>query len=197
MKVSLRKSETNMNAAEAYEFISSRISTDVGRFYGDHAGLSIGVGIITKGIRIPFYNEERDVFRTISSTVFVLTHECDVSQENIRPFNDDILVCPLILFENFVNLYNEKFGEASLQSFLDNVAKRNVSRLMYFPPLGGVFEYGAIMFMNAISSTKIRAFQIPSARVAGALSEFGLREVDHVLENHLLRPKDQKLSFHS
>jgi hypothetical protein len=185
-----------MNAQDAYAFVASRLVTDVGRFYGSYEGLSIGAGIIVRNVRIPAYNDERHVFMTISSTVYVMTHECDVAQENIRPFNDDVLVCPLIALERFVPLFEERYGEEGLQSFLDNVAKRNVSRIMYFPVLHSVFEYGAMLYLNAISSTKLSAFELPNVSITGALSEFGLQEVDFLVENHLLRPKDEPLSFH-
>jgi hypothetical protein len=186
-----------MNVQDAYTFIASRIVTDVGRFYGSYEGLSLGAGLIFRGVRVPVYNEERHVFMTATSTVYVMTHECDVAQENIRPFNDDVLVCPLLALENFVPLYEQRYTEAGLQSFLDNVAKRNVSRIMYFPCLHGTFDYGAMLYLNAISSTKLTAFNLPNVSVTGALSEFGLREVDFLLENHFLRPKDEPLAFHA
>jgi hypothetical protein len=184
-----------MKVQDAYKFIVSRLLTDVGRFYGSHAGLSLGAGLIFRGVRVPLYNEERNVFMTVASTVYVMTHECDVAQENVRPLNDDVLVCPLMALEQFVPIYEQRYAESGLKSFLDNVAKRNVYRLMYFPCLRGTFDYGAMLYLNAISSTKVTAFNLPNVSVTGAVSEWGLREVDFLLENHFLRPKDERLAF--
>lgn len=179
----------------AYEYIIEHLQTDVGRFYGTVSHLNIGVGLIFGGIRYPWYNDERHIFQTRRGVVYVMTHECDVTDGNRRPFNDDVLICPIMKFEEFVKVYHCQYGEEKMISFLRNIAQRKVFRLMYFPPLPGELGYGGIMFLNMIANTKISSFSLEGAQRVGALSMFGLFEVDRMLERHLLRPKDQRLSF--
>lgn len=182
-----------LDIKESYEWIEQHLQIDVGRFYGTAQGLSIGTGLLFDRIRYPVYNEEKNVFQTRKGLVYVLTHECDIDQNNIRPFNEDLLVCPIIKLEYFTKLFVEKYGGARLKEFLRNLALRNVSRLMYFPPLHEHLNYGGVIYFNFLGSTKVQAFALEEARKIGALSVFGLSEVDRMLQNHFFREKQQGL----
>jgi len=184
-----------MEIADASIIISEYASMDAGRFYGAPAELSLGAGLIYSGIRYPVFQPEREMFGTRSGAVYVLTHECDVDAENRRPFNDDVVVCPLIPLETFVDVFSEAYPASDLREFLINIAQRRINRILYFPPLPNIFGYGAVLFLNQLAATKISAFERDGSIKVGALSAFGLESVDQVLRNHLFRPKSERLSL--
>jgi hypothetical protein len=90
-----------MDVKDAYEFMMAHLLTDVGRFYGSGQSLSLGAGLLFRGVRYPIYVEATYLFMTVRGMVYVLTHECDVDPNNIRPFNDDVLICPVIPLGDF------------------------------------------------------------------------------------------------
>jgi hypothetical protein len=92
-------------------------------------------------------------------------------------------------------LYEARFNPASLKSFLFNLAQPKISRLMYFPPIASHLEHGGVLYFNQISSTKLKAFGLANVQKVGAVSAFGMFEVDKMLESHLLRAKEEDLSF--
>lgn len=185
-----------MSLASAYDIVSNNLKMDVGRFYGAYDHLSLGAGLIYDGIRFPVYSAEDDAFVTLQGVVHVISHECDTADENQRAFNDDVLITPIITFEEFYSHLVRSYEAGYQVSFLNNLASRNVSRLMYFPPLPTALPYGGVIFLNQITHTKISQFERESAKRIGALSQFGLREFDFFLTRHLLRPKDELLSLH-
>ena len=119
-----------MEITEAYSHVSQHLTIDVGSFFSPGDQLSLGVGKIYTGIRFPIYNEDTEVFSTAVGKVYVLTHECDVDQNNARIFNEDVLICPLIDFVYFIEGYSEALSTEALQSFLVNLAQRNISRVL-------------------------------------------------------------------
>lgn len=147
-----------------------------GRFYSDGTSLALGKGCICAGCVMAIFDPERGLYRTGSGVAYVLTHECDVEQANDRPYNDDLLLCPLLPLEGVVDEMSAEHDDAGLTAFLGNLGARNVSRLTYLPPIAGAFPYGAVMFLNAVTA-------------------FGLREIEYALENHLLRPKADRVAF--
>jgi hypothetical protein len=185
-----------MSLASAYDIIRNNLKMDVGRFYGTYEHLSLGAGLIYDGIRFPVYVEEDDAFVTLQGLVYVLSHECDAADENQRAFNDDVLISPIIKFEEFYTHLLESYDAGNQASFLGHLASRNISRLMYFPPLPPALPYGGVIFLNQITHTKVSQFIRERAKRIGALSQFGLREFDFFLTRHLLRPKDELLSLH-
>lgn len=176
-----------MDAKECYDFINDKVARIAQTFYGEFAHLSLGRGLIYNGILYPLYIEEENRFRTLEGLVYVLSHECDVDQNNIRPYNDDILVCPMTPLEYVVECFAGKDND--LKSFLGHVAKGRMSRLMYFPKIGDVLEYGAMVFWNQICGTKVQAFNREGAQKVAALSFEGLYAVETALRDHFLRPK--------
>lgn len=97
-----------MNVDEAFQYITDKLEFNADRFYGDAEHLSLGRGLIFGGISYPVLEPDGDRFLTAEGIVYVLSHECDVSLDNVRPYNDDILVCPLFPFESFASGY-ERF----------------------------------------------------------------------------------------
>ena len=184
-----------MDVVDAYDVVRKSITFEVGRFFSSGENLSLGKGKGFTGIRFPIYDEQTNVFKTASGLVLVLTHECDVDPENERLFNTEVLICPIINFEHLVEEYSDELQEDNLVSFLSNLGARNISRLFYLPPLPPCLEYGGVLYLNQISSTHVSAFGHDDAKPIFATTAHGLHLFEQVLENHLLRPKAERLAF--
>jgi hypothetical protein len=183
-----------MDVATAYGCLRENLDIDVGSFYSPGQELSLGAGKMYRGVRVPIFNEETFVFQTALSPVYVLTHECDVDQGNDREFNDYVLVCPLIPFERFVQEYCAVWDDEQFRGFLSSLARRRVSRVLYIPPVQEL-SFGALMYLNQITSTHVAALSHEHASPIGAVTTRCLRVIDHFLENHLLRPKAEALGL--
>jgi hypothetical protein len=169
-----------------------------GAFYGAAGGRALGSGLIYGGIIFPLHNNETGTFDSAEGAVYVLTHECDVDQTNVRHFNHLVVVCPIIPLESLVAEYEAAFGEEQLKGLLVHAARNEVFRLLFLPPpprLLGVqdFPYGAMMYMNHICSTHVSGFAYGQARPICAVSERGLERIDWKFQNLLFRPKADTL----
>ncbi len=165
---------------------------DQKKCYGAVDGVPLGVGLFYKGIRFPVFNLEDNLYDTTQGYVYILTHECDLDQDNKRPFNEDVLVCPILPFEDFLSDVVNILSDEAQKSFVDAVAKRSVNKLIYIPPLGDELKSGGVLNLNRIGSSHISCFdenQNENAKVIGCLTDYGLMQMDNALENHLLRPK--------
>jgi len=186
----------SMSIEDAYGIMKRDRTTDTGRFYGPAGGLPLGTGLLFKSVRFPFFkqtNEKGPYFATLKGLVYILTHECDVDQENIRPFNKDVLICPIMPFDTFCNYVVQEVPEGKRPAFLSALAKRNISRLVYLPEINGHLPHGGVMNMNRICYTQVSAFSFEDAAKIGSVSSFGLQEIDYVITNHILRPKSATL----
>lgn len=185
-----------MELDEAYRQLRSHLTLDVGKFFSDGQSLSLGVGNIYDGVRYPLYREEKNIFVTVEGLVYVLTHECDIDQSNDRLFNNDLLICPIIPFPDFVHEYQEDLDADQLRNFITQLATRNISRVVYLPTIPERLPYGGLMYLNCITSTSVSAFDLPGVDHVCAVTEHGLHLIDQTLENHLLRPKAERLALH-
>lgn len=183
-----------MTPEEAYGVLTNPPGVNIGRFYGQQHGLSVGAGVICRNLRYPKYDATSSLFATVRGLILVVSHECDISDENKRPFNDDVLVCPLLKLEDSLTELAALKGPL-LRDFLLEVARRGVQRVLFFPALPGVLEFGGFLMVNQISATKLSAFGLGDVQIVGALSAFGLREVDSFFQNALFRPKAEPLAF--
>jgi hypothetical protein len=184
-----------MRVDEAHQVIAQALSVDVGRFYSQGHHLSLGVGKFYSGVRFPVYDIADCVFQTAEGMVLVLTHECDIDSGNQRPFNDFLLVCPVIRFEVFVDEYSCKLGDERLRNFLVDLGRRTVSRVAFIPWGLDALPYGGLLYLNQISSTHLSAFRLSGVELCGAATAYALIQIDHALTNHLLRPKAERLAF--
>lgn len=184
-----------MTVDEAHEVIARALSIEVGRFYSQGHHLSLGVGKIYSGIRFPIYDVTACIFDTAEGVALVLTHECDIDAGNDRPFNDFLLVCPVIRFEVFVDDFSRKLGDERLRNFLVELGRRTISRVAYIPWGLDDLPYGGLLYLNQISSTHVSAFGLTGVKVCGAATAYALIHIDHALTNHLLRPKAERLAF--
>lgn len=180
---------------QAYEQLRAHLTIDVGKFFFGGSSLSLGVGNIFDGIRYPLYDEERNIFFTVEGLVYVLTHECDIDQANDRLFNTDLLICPIIPFPDFVSEYQKVLDVDQLRNFITQLAARNVSRVVYLPTIPNHLPYGGLMYLNRITSTNLSAFKLPGVDHICAVTAHGLHLIDQALNNHLLRPKSERLAF--
>lgn len=165
-----------------------------GAFYGAAAGLSLGVGLIYDGVKYPLFDREEGLFDTAIGPSYILTHECDVDPANDRNFNDYILICPIMPFDNFALQFDDDHSEGALMRFLPPLFSDKVFRVFYFPPFPGAsMPYGGLIYLNQICSTHVSEFQTEAAQPICALSSYAQQILDRKIENHLLRPKAERL----
>jgi hypothetical protein len=187
-----------MDVEEYKELALSNFDSNPGAFYGTAAGLSLGAGLIYRGVIFPLFNREARLFDTVQGFAYVLTHECDVDQNNDRHFNDLVVVCPLIPLLDFVEEYENRIGEADLRNLLVSVARNDVYRVFFLPPppsLLGIFDlpHGALMYLNHLCSAHVSVFADGPAEALCALSNHGLDRLDWKLQNLFFRPKAEVL----
>ena len=185
-----------MTALEAHRRVAEQFPPGfVGRFYSAGQATGLGKGKIYQSITCPLFDPEQGHFVTIKTLTYVLTHECDVDQANERVFNDEVLVCPIIPLDVLIEEYEAALVGELLPAFLGNLGQRNVSRLVFIPAIPGVIEFGGVLYLNQISHTHRTAFQTSDAKEVCAVTAFGLEHIEYGLENHLLRPKADRLAF--
>jgi len=164
-----------------------------GSFYGPGGNTALGVGTIYSKVRYALYSQKSRLFGTVAGPVYVLTHECDVDQDNVREFNDRVLVCPLHPLETFSVRYAATTSEDRLIDFVANIASDKVSRVAYFPPLSDLLPFGGLLYLNDITNTHVVEFDQPEAKQVAVLSETAQQGIDWKLQHHLLRPKVEPL----
>lgn len=184
-----------MEAAEAHGILSQYLDYDPGKFYSSGEDLPVGVGNIFSALRLPFFDEEMALYYTSAADGYILSHECDIDPANSRPFSDLVLVCPILPLEEWIPLYLEDNNEADLVSFLAHLGKRNVSRVFYLPPLPPTLQFGGLMYLNQITHAHISVLSLENAARVASVTEYGLTKVDHMIANHLLRPKAVRLAL--
>lgn len=161
-----------------------------GAFYGDVGARPVGAGIILDNVAYPTFDEIKGRFSVVSGLVYILTHECDISQDNDRSFNEHAVICPVIPLEHFFDAYNESLGYDRLYAAVMSAARNEIFRLFYLPPTDRFLEIknGAIIYFNYISHTHVS--ELKKGRAVCSLSEYGLQFLDGKFTNHFLRPKD-------
>lgn len=184
-----------LTITEAHTIVSQHLTIDPGKFYGNSAQLSLGVGKLYSGVRFPKYDESDQIFDTVEGLVYVASHECDTAQENVRAFNSYVLICPVIEFSNFLHDYQAASPCAALRQFLASLARREISRVTYIPHIAASLPYGGLLYFNQMTNTHVSAFTLGEARAIGAVSTYGLQIIDQSLQEHLFRPKSEPLSI--
>lgn len=179
---------------EAYRRVAASSTVNHGRFYSPGVDVGLGKGKLYDAVSYPIFDLDNRIFQTVEGMVYVLTHECDVDIDNQRIFNEDVLICPIIPLQHIVEAYQEALSRTQLESFLANLGSRNISRVVYLPPYSGL-EYGGVMYLNHIANTHISSFSQSTVTPVCAVTAFGLSQIEYALENHLLRPKADRLAF--
>lgn len=184
-----------MTVEEALKLVLGSSLVDVGRFYFAGKNLAVGRGVLYDTIYFPLFDLDTGVFLTLEGQGYVLTHECDIDQNNNKLFNTDVLICPIIPLQDVVEELKQELTQAQLISFLTNLGARNISRLVYLPTLGDSLAYGGVLYLNQITNVPVSLFHDGNAHAIGAVTGYGLTVVDSSIENHLLRPKADRLAL--
>lgn len=187
-----------MDVAQAHSIVSEGARDYAGIFYGPPEGLALGTGLILSNIEFPSYQPDEDRFVVWSGLILVLSHECDLDQDNQRLLNDLALVCPVRRLEALVEVAAVAgYSDTDLGTFLGNLASRKVSRAMYFPPLPDVLPYGGFIYLNQCTHTSVKRLSANDAARITALSAHAMQSVDFVLRRHLFRVKADQLPLSS
>lgn len=184
-----------MKVEDAIKHVLGSSAIDVGRFYSSGENISIGRGKLYNSVVYPIFDSDSRAFLTVEGLGYVLTHECDVDENNNKLFNTDVLICPIIPLQDVVEELEQDHSPVQLVSFLTNLGARNISRLVYLPTLGNRLEYGGVLYLNQITNAPTSFFHSGYASSIGALTGYGLTIVDYSIENHLLRPKADRLTL--
>jgi hypothetical protein len=126
---------TMLDVERAFSDVSSKYAYNKDLFYGTAAGLSLGAGLIYSDVTFPSFDDAVNRYDTVSGLAYILSHECDVSPDNVRHFNQEVLIIPIIDFGEFATGYAEEHSEGGLFAFLDHLAKDRVFRVLYLPPI--------------------------------------------------------------
>jgi hypothetical protein len=187
-----------LDLQKAFSDVITKYDFNRDLFYGTAVGLSLGAGLIYRDVIYPSFDDAVYRYDTVSGLAYVLSHECDVSSDNVRHFNQEVLVIPIIDFGEFAVSYAEEHSEGGLFAFLDHLAKNRVFRVLYVPPIPqhicpDTLRYGGLLYFNNICSSPTTCFGGEGAKVVCAVSLYGFRIVDYKIANHLLRPKEEIL----
>ena len=183
-----------MDIAQAHSVVAAAARDDAGSFYGSVAGLALGAGLVVANVEFPAYQPNEDRFVVWAGLVLVLSHECDLDQDNQRLLNDLALICPVRKLEALVDVAAEAgYDDAALTAFLGNLASRRVSRAIYLPPLPDQLPYGGFVYLNQFTHTSVKRLMADEAKPVIALSAYAMQSVDYALMGHLLRNKSDQL----
>lgn len=184
-----------MNVEEAIQYVLRGSTTNVGKFYSSGENIAVGRGKLYNAVVYPLFSSDKGIFLTVEGLGYVLTHECDVDENNNKLFNTDVLICPIIPLQDIVEELQQNLNREQLISFLTNLGAKNISRLVYLPTLGNDLAYGGVLYLNQITNAPVSLFQNGHADSIGVLTGYGLTVVDYSIENHLLRPKADRLAL--
>ncbi len=160
------------------------------QFYGQADRMALGSGVIVGKVKVPVWLPDAEAYGTGATTALILTHECDIDPENVRPFSDKALIAPLQGLAKLTDVLTSKLGVAETISLVNNVASGKTTRLFYLPRLGGEehpLHFGAIIDFNYVASCGVQA--LAKCEKICALTGYGLTAIDRALQNHLFRPK--------
>lgn len=161
-----------------------------GQFFGPATGMGLGSGIIVTNVAQPIYLPDVDAYGTGRGAALVLTHECDIDPENIRPFSDKALVAPIIRLEKYIESFGRNHGINDTISLASHAAKGNTPRLFFLPRFGddnSPLHFGGLIDFNYITSCGLQS--LGRSPILCALSGYAISIIDKALHNHLFRPK--------
>lgn len=182
-----------MNADEAYAVLHAG-HPSFPKFFGAAGELDVGVGLILNNVAYPMYNDEARDWDVAEGLVYVVSHECDIAQENDRPFNDAALICPIIPLEDVVAEYLSDLSIEQIRSFIYQLAGSRVDRAIFIPAIPERLPRGGVIYFSIMTSTSVRELLRPAVVTECAVTVPGLKYIDDRMNQALLkRPKDQLL----
>ncbi len=176
------------------------VNRDYARFYGPAVNLPLGSGMLIRECVLAMPHETEVRFETGVGLALILTHECDIDQNNERYFNGLVLVCPIIPLDDFCEECEQEDGKGAWGGILQAIVRNDVYRVMYLPPPPQLaacpqLEGGGIIYLNHISSCRVQWISNPADHAICSLSAIGLQAFDFKLRNHLFREKAASLWF--
>lgn len=182
-----------MNPDQAYTVLSAG-HPSFPKFFGDVGQLDVGVGLILNNVAYPVYNDDDSDWDIAEGLVYVVSHECDIAQENERPFNDAALVCPIIPLANVIEQYLADLTPEKTKSFIYQLADSKVDRAIFVPAIPEHLPQGGVLYFSAMASTSVRELLKPEVVAQCAVTVPALKYIDDRMHQALLkRPKDQVL----
>lgn len=162
-------------------------------FWASPQGLSLGAGLVYSDITYPLLDIQKGLYDTVSGMILVLTHECDIDKTNDRYFNEELIICPILPFGDFIENYIEEISNDNFKnSFLPALSKGDINRVMYVPSIETeALPHGGLIYFNQLCSTHITMFD--GKTPIAATSALGLQQIDIKMRNHLFRPKSEEL----
>ncbi|WP_426265133.1 hypothetical protein [Sphingomonas sp. PWP1-2] len=151
--------------------------------------------MLIDNVEYPAYVASESRFGVLRGLVLVLTHECDLEQDNSRVMNDAAIICPVIPLEAFVENLEGVLDDNAAGQLLSHVTARNVNRLVYIPVIADFLPMGGYLYLNLLSHTHLSKLIGDNVTRVCMTSPEGLREIDLALERHLRRPKDDRMPF--
>ena len=183
-----------MRVEEASRIVEDGALDHPGIFYGNPAGLALGAGLILTPVDFPSYSPAEDRFVVWNGPVLVLSHECDLDQDNQRLLNDLALVCPVRRLDSVVEMAAEQgYSDNALTTFLGNLGRRRVSRAIYLPPFPDLLPFGGFLYLNQFSHTSVKRLAEKDVTPVAALTAYAMQSVDYALASHLFRVKSDRL----
>ena len=167
--------------------------TKRGAFYGGVGARPLGSGMIIDNCRIPYFNADKSEFLTGRGTACVLTHECDIEPDNERPFNDKLLVVPIIDFKIWFEHAIEKFDRDTANRIALDIVADQIFRVFFLPSIPNTnMDYGGFVYLNEVTNVDVLDV-VEKSRIICSLSDYSFRILSFKIENHLLRPKSSQL----
>lgn len=160
------------------------------QFYGAAHGMALGTGIIVTNVAIPVFLPDVDAYGTGRGAALILTHECDIDPENIRPFNDKALIAPIIRFDKYLETAAHDYSSQEINAFATNVARGNTTRLCFIPRFGddkSPLHFGAFIDFNYVTSSGLQS--LVKSPILCSLTGYAIGVIDRALQNHLFRAK--------
>lgn len=183
-----------MRIEDAYRIVEGVALDDPGIFYGNATDLALGAGLVVSPVEFPSYSPAEDRFVVWSGPVLVLSHECDLDQENQRLLNDLALICPVRRLDSIVEMAADQgYSDNALTTFLGNLGRRRVSRAVYLPPLPDILPFGGFLYLNQFSHTSVKRLIDDQVTPVAALTAYAMQSVDYALASHLFRDKSDRL----
>jgi hypothetical protein len=151
--------------------------------------------MVLTNVEYPLFLRDQNAYGLLKGLVIVLTHECDLDQNNERLLNDTALICPVLPLDVFVQQLQAVLDTAAARRFISNVSARYVNRLLYLPPIADVLPYGGYLYLNQLTNTHYSRLIADDVSRVCMLSGDGFRELDFALQRHMLRPKADRVPF--
>lgn len=126
------------------------------------------------------------------SVCMVLSNSCDISQDNERPFDSQIVYAPIVNLEGYIERLNERYDPEYIDHHLDAIRKQRVTQILYLPECNENMRE-SIVFLDRVyclNSKHVSRDDLHEKRVF-SLSDFGNYMFLFKLSIHFTRMQDK------